>query len=204
MSNGNSDGPRTLSSLPPELITLVAEELDLSSLARLAAASTVCLAAAQGELRAALRTAVQRSLVPGAGPVSEALLACPQFCIPDGLAIIPIGAFRETSLISITLPATVTTINHLGFSRCTSLIEITLLAGLTTISYGAFKALARPANPHPTPAPAPSPPTSSGPSPDHTPNPNPNLTPNPIRAVRPSSPSASLPPSSPSATVHSR
>ena len=112
MSNGNSDEPCTLSSLPLELITLVAEELDLSGLARLAAASTVCLAAAQGELRAALRTAVQRSLVPGAGPVSEALMVCPYLCIPDGLAIIPIGTFRETSLISITLPATVTTINH--------------------------------------------------------------------------------------------
>ena len=155
MFNGISDEPRTLSSLPPELITLVAEELDLSGLARLATASTVCLAAAQGELRAALRTAIQRSLVPGAGPVSEALLACPHFCIPDGLVIIPIGAFRETSLISITLPASVITINHLVFNRCTSLTEITLPAALTKISYGAFKALARPANPHPTPAPAP-------------------------------------------------
>lgn len=54
--------PCTLSSLPAELLTLVTENLSIhnasrlsaqSALARFAAASTACLAAAQGELRAA-------------------------------------------------------------------------------------------------------------------------------------------------------
>ena len=64
MANADSDGPHTFASLPPELITLVAEELDARGLARFAAASTLCRAAAHSELRAALRTAVQRSLKP--------------------------------------------------------------------------------------------------------------------------------------------
>ena len=64
--------PRTLISLPTELLTLVAEELDLHGLARFADACKGCLAAAHGELRAALRTAVRLCLEPGAGPVSDA------------------------------------------------------------------------------------------------------------------------------------
>ena len=62
MASGEDEEPRSLSSLPAELLTLVAENLRIpnasllsaqSSLARFAAASTVCLAAAQDELRAA-------------------------------------------------------------------------------------------------------------------------------------------------------
>ena len=46
----NTDESHTLERLPPELLMLVAEELDAPCIARFAAASTVCLAAAQGEL----------------------------------------------------------------------------------------------------------------------------------------------------------
>ena len=43
-----ADEPRTLATLPTELLTLVAENLDTHSLAQFAAASTVCLAVAHG------------------------------------------------------------------------------------------------------------------------------------------------------------
>ena len=56
--------PRTLASLPAELLMLVAAELDARCLARFAAVCTICPAAAQGELRRELRAAVLRSLVP--------------------------------------------------------------------------------------------------------------------------------------------
>ena len=48
-----------IASLPDELIVLIAETLDAPSLASFAAASTFCLAAAHGELRAALLAAVR-------------------------------------------------------------------------------------------------------------------------------------------------
>ena len=68
MAWGEGEEPRSLSSLPAELLTLVAENLRIpnasllsaqSSLARFAAASTACLAAAQGELRAAFVKALE-------------------------------------------------------------------------------------------------------------------------------------------------
>ena len=94
----NTDESHTLERLPPELLMLVAEEIDAPCIARFAAASTVCLAAAQGELRAALRTAVQRCLEPGAGPISDACIACPYFHLPDDLVDLPEGAFRGSAL----------------------------------------------------------------------------------------------------------
>ena len=108
MANADSDEPHchTLASLPPELIALVAEGLDACGLARFTAASTLCRAAAHSELRAALRAAVQRSLVlhlvPGAlhdgsslprlerlARARDALVRCPYFCLPDDLVAIP-------------------------------------------------------------------------------------------------------------------
>ena len=152
MANADSDGPHTFASLPPELITLVAEELDARGLARFAAASTLCRAAAHSELRAALRTAVQRSLVPGVlqcsslprperlARIRDALVLCPYFCLPDDLVAIPPGAFRGCiSLTSpLTLPAAVATIGDRAFEG-TSLTELTLPATLTTIGICAFR-----------------------------------------------------------------
>ena len=54
--------PCAIASLPDELIVLIAKTLDAPSLASFAAASAFCLAAAHGELRAALLAAVQRCL----------------------------------------------------------------------------------------------------------------------------------------------
>ena len=51
--------PCMLSLLPAELLTLVADSLDLRHLAQFAAASAMCLAAAQGKLRVALIAAVE-------------------------------------------------------------------------------------------------------------------------------------------------
>ena len=136
-----SDEPRTLTSLLPELLTLVAEELDPPCLARFASASTVCLAAAHGELRAALRTAVQRCLEPGAGPVHDALVLCPYFHLPD-LTAIPEGGFRGcTSLTKLTLPASIVTIHYGAFYGCTALKELTLstATALTFIACCAFE-----------------------------------------------------------------
>ena len=140
MANADSDAPHTFASLPPELITLVAEELDARSLARFAAASTLCQAAAHSELRAALRTAVQRSMVPGAGRIRNALVLCPYFCLPDDLVAIPAGVFRGCIFLTspLTLPAGLTTIGDRAFEG-TSLTELTFPASLTTIGICAFR-----------------------------------------------------------------
>ena len=108
-----SDEPRTLATLPTELLTLVAEHLDKrSSLARFAAASTVCLAAAHGELRAALVAAVERCLVPG-GRISHSLAACPYFRLPDDLVVLPERVLMHcTSLTQLTLPAALINTAH--------------------------------------------------------------------------------------------
>ena len=82
----SEEEPCTLSSLPAGLLKLVAEtllipnasQLSAQSLASFAAASTMCLAAAQGGLRAALVTALEEVRAalgsganhgPGPGPV---------------------------------------------------------------------------------------------------------------------------------------
>jgi hypothetical protein len=66
--------------------------LDAHCLASFAAASSVCLAAAQGELRAALHAAVTRCLGPGSGPETmarNALVSCPYFSLPEDLLDVP-------------------------------------------------------------------------------------------------------------------
>ena len=146
MANADSDEPHchTLASLPPELIALVAEGLDACGLARFAAASTLCRAAAHSELRAALRAAVLHSLVlhlvPGAlhdgsslprlerlARARDALVQCPYFCLPDDLVAIPPGAFRGCSYLTspLTLPTSLTTIGDRAFEG-TSLTGLTL------------------------------------------------------------------------------
>ena len=92
-----SERSPTFTSLPTVLKTLVAEKLDARSLGNFAAASTECQSAAHEELRAALIVAVRQSLapVPGRLPwgkraisvalVSDALVACPYFRLPDEL-----------------------------------------------------------------------------------------------------------------------
>ena len=101
------------SSLPPELVTIVAEHLDPRSLANFAAASTACLAAAQNELRVALTAAVKRCLLRGRCRGMDKLVASPHFRLPDDLVAIPAGAFMHcTSLTQLTIPATVATIGN--------------------------------------------------------------------------------------------
>ena len=109
-----SERSPTFISLPTVLKTIVAEKLDARSLGNFAAASTECQSAAHDELRAALIVAVRQSLapVPGRLPwgkraisvalVSDALVACPYFRLPDELvpahvkkqAIWPAGTAR--------------------------------------------------------------------------------------------------------------
>ena len=144
--------PRTLISLPTELLTLVAEELDLHGLARFADACKGCLAAAHGELRAALRTAVRLCLEPGAGPVSDArtsrqgegaargtgkrrhqlaiLVACPYFHFPDDLVDLPDDCFRGATLTKLILPAGLATIGYGAFWN-SSLSSLTFPETLT-------------------------------------------------------------------------
>ena len=118
LTPGNEMSVRSLSlqfsSLPPELVTIVAEHLDPRSLANFAAASTACLAAAQNELRVALTAAVQRCLLPGRSCRGmDKLVASPHFRLPDDLVAIPAGAFMHcTSLTQLTIPATVATIGN--------------------------------------------------------------------------------------------
>merc|ERR1712166_401158 len=124
-----------LSSLPLELVTVVAEKLDTRSLAHFAAASAACLAAAQHELRVALRAAVERCLLPGRSCKGMgALVKARAFRLPDDLVAIPSGAFMHCTLTQVTLPAIVT---HIG-NGCGSLRELTLSAALTTIGTSAF------------------------------------------------------------------
>ena len=127
------------SSLPLELVTIVAEQLDTRSLANFAAASAACLAAAQNELRVALTAAVKRCLLRGRCRGMDKLVASPHFVLPDGLVAIPAGAFRHcTSLIQLTLPATVTIIGNGAFWGCSKLTKLTLSTALATIGDRAF------------------------------------------------------------------
>ena len=132
MTNGDTGEPHALESLPPELLTLVAEDLDARCLAKFAATSTMCLAAAHDELGVALRTAVHRCLQPGSGPVSDDLVRCPYFRLPDNVVAIPAGAFRGSALTKLTLPAALTTIGDRALEG-TSLTELALPTTVTTI-----------------------------------------------------------------------
>ena len=92
-----SEESRMFTSLPAELKMLVAEKLDVRSLGNFASASAECQSAAHDELRAALVVAVRHSLAPVSGRlpwgqraisvalVSDALVACPYFRLPDEL-----------------------------------------------------------------------------------------------------------------------
>ena len=155
VANAVADEPRTLSSLPAELLAIVAENLDTHCLARFAAASSACLAAAQDELhaRAALLAAVKHCLEPGGiGTLAawciggmDALVSQPHFRLPNDLVSIPSRAFAgSTSLTQLTLPATVTTIGDGAFAGCCSLTELTIPtnAALTKIGSRAFKGTA--------------------------------------------------------------
>ena len=87
----------TFTSLPTELLMLVAKELDVRSLGRFASASSECQLAAHNELRDALVVAVRKSFSPERyrlpwgrraprALLSDALVACPYFRLPDELA----------------------------------------------------------------------------------------------------------------------
>ena len=123
-----------LSSLPTELLALVAEELDAPCLGRFAAACAACLAAAQSELRAALLEMVLLCLEPGEGPFSNALVASPHFFLPDDLVDLPEGAFYgNTALTELMLPAGVTTMPANACCGCSNLVKLALPAALNTI-----------------------------------------------------------------------
>ena len=92
-----ADGMGTFTSLPTELLMLVAKELDVRSLGRFASASHECQLAAHTELRDALVVAVRKSFSPERyrlpwgrraprALLSDALVACPYFRLPDELA----------------------------------------------------------------------------------------------------------------------
>ena len=143
--------PCAIASLSDELIVLIAGTLDAPSLASFAAASAFCLAAAHGELRAALLAAVQRCLTHcaafGAG------VACPHFRLPDDLVEakafmgrdflihvknLPIGeTFSSTSHRQLILPAGLDTIKPGAFRDC-YMRKLVLPAALTTLDTHAF------------------------------------------------------------------
>lgn len=87
----------TFTSLPTELKMLLAKELDVRSLGRFASTSAECQLAAYNELRGALVVAVRQSFSPERfrlpwgrraprALLSDALVACPYFRLPDELA----------------------------------------------------------------------------------------------------------------------
>ena len=146
--------PCAIATLPDELIVLIAETLDAPSLASFAAASAFCLAAAHGELRAALLAAVQRCLTHCAS--FGARVACPQFRLPDDLVEakafmgrdflnhvknLPIGdTFSSTSHRQLILPAGLDTLDPHAFRDC-SMRKLVLPAALTTLEYAFYGCL---------------------------------------------------------------
>ena len=148
----------SLSCLPAELLTRVAEALNAQCLANFAAVCTECLAAAHCPLRATLLAVW---LCRERAWVCDALVACPYFwttvlphdncddektqydqtVLPPArpIAAIPAHFFEGcTSLTSIALPATLTTIGNYAFSGCIRLTHVALPATVTTIRCGAF------------------------------------------------------------------
>jgi len=74
--------------------------------------------------------------------VNEAFSYCSSLVsvtIPDSVTIIRYNAFMYCSnLVSVTIPNTVTTIEESSFKNCTSLTSITIPASVTSIQYFAF------------------------------------------------------------------
>ena len=94
--------PLAFSSLPPELVTAVAEQLDdLRALGNFAAVSAACLAAARHELSVALRAAVKRCLLPGRSCRGmDDLVKAPAFRLPDDLVTLPAGAVMHCEALT--------------------------------------------------------------------------------------------------------
>ena len=151
MAVADSEEPCPLLSLPPELLTLVVETLEKQWLASFAAASIVCLGVAHDELREALLAAVKRSLLPDTeqhwyvpdfwcqGQVSDALVSCPYFRLPDDLVAIPAGTFRgNCSLTELALPVGLTSIGAYAFRLCPRLKKLTLPVTLENIGNNAL------------------------------------------------------------------
>ena len=151
----------TFTDLTAEVLSMVAEALDVRSLAKLAAASRICLAAARVELKAALQrrrqrrkdsnavqsrlsgpdqllVAVKRCLT-GGGQISSAMVSCPFFRLPDDLVSIPENAFNGCeTLTSLKIPEGVKNIGDGAFMGCTKLTELTLPASLNIIGADAL------------------------------------------------------------------
>ena len=141
-SKASDDEPDTFSSLPDELLTLVAEALDGHSLGRFAAACSMCRAAAHAQLRVAIRLAVRNCLLKpyGNGQISAQLLLCKYFALPDDLVLLPSGALnRAKYLKELTIPASFTAIGDGAFKGCTSIEELTLPLGLKSVGNYCFR-----------------------------------------------------------------
>ena len=156
MANAEAAAPLAFTSLPVDLLCSVTEELDLRSLARLAAACATCHAVAHEELRDAWLNVVQRSchgkcylhlLQTRATSAweTETFQGCSRnlrsLLLGDLTAVTSVGdnAFRDcSSLCRCVLPTGLVTIGGGAFNRCTSLAELTLPATLTSIGESAF------------------------------------------------------------------
>ena len=156
MANAEAAAPLAFTSLPVDLLCSVTEELDLRSLARLAAACATCHAVAHEELRDAWLNVLKRCLsgksalhllqlratsvwetetFQGCSPNLRSLL------LGDLTAVTSVGdnAFRDcSSLCRCVLPTGLVTIGRGAFGRCTSLAELTLPATLASIGDSAF------------------------------------------------------------------
>lgn len=140
--------PRTaLLDLPNALIECIARALRLLELGRFARSSVVCRAAAESARPEVVAIEVARRLTADKWISMNALCAaCPHLIAQHGPAKVGPQAFWNcTSLMSITLPSSVTSISSDAFIRCTSLTTVTLPATLTRIGNWAFCACRSPA-----------------------------------------------------------
>ena len=146
-----SGEPCPLLSLPSELLTLVVETLETLELAHFATSSSTCAVSTKAALHAALLAAVKRCLLPDTeqhwyvpdfwcqGQVSDALVSCPYFRLPDDLVAIPAGFFRGScSLTELVLPAGLTSIGAYAFRLCPRLKKLTLPVTLEHIGNNAL------------------------------------------------------------------
>ena len=122
-----------------ELLERIAGHLPAADFLAFALASHACAAAARRAVGVAVTAEVARRLRADAHAGLHACAKCPAMVLPSvGLTSIGNASFDGTALISLTLPAGITSIGECAFCDCTYLADLTLPASLISIDTEAF------------------------------------------------------------------